>query len=43
MQNFGDYIDNVGSCLQLVDVVKLLAESVFSETAKEKRGGQGAE
>jgi len=32
MQNFGDYMDNVGSRLKLVDVVELLEESVFGPT-----------
>lgn len=32
-QNFGDYIDNMGSRLELVDIVELLTQSVFGKSA----------
>jgi Fe-S oxidoreductase len=42
-QNFLDYISTSGSTLELVDVVWLLAQSVFGETERKKRGGRDAE
>jgi len=34
MQNLGDHMDNVGSSMELVDVVELLAESIFGPIKK---------
>ena len=42
-QNFLDFISTSGSKLELVDVVKLLSQSVFGETERKKRGGRDAE